>query len=695
MFVFKSYPHDLTPCTSFIQLAVVNDRPERSNNLGTLGCTGNNSKRALFAAPFDKHWVPSCSQCYADRVRRLLVGEITAFLQSNNCPRCCDWNYNSETESWKYVWPLEDDFPTETIASDVLHTVGVQWPTHRKVPIGSHLKPVKQSFPWMISGVRIALLAYAIGVWGSLKMIKTYLLSFAISYKHVIVNVESFAKHMKKEVKAFTSIDNRNSYLRQVLDTQNLVEGGIIPPIWIKASVQISMFLEEPMHGLFLGVCGTTHEIMESFMAKETNKATFERYINPFLCDIRDFKLGYCAIRELPKSQWISENLVAVARMNRFIYGHYFSVCKVKDKAAVDSAMRMIISLDVMISNLMQKKVPTNFNYLREIILVFLSCCVEFATHLSKSGDTDFMVKSNYLSLLNLVDQIIDYGALRNWWGGCFESDIGKIKGDLRFLRKNQRWMAKKLAATRQAAYHDTITKRWFMEEEKPRGDARTSTENNFDSSRSQTAGELVSRFQNGGVISVFRLIGQSRIWYAAFGKDRKVMKVVRLQLNQDSSSIEIFGSHYHQFIIDSVYFQPKRGDILSRIAENGIMFPIPEQEGIDRSAYYSIVSDQWFVLDKNGLTSIPTLPPSLFEVVEKPTSLSNIVGRNIAVLYEYYDDKTNEKGLDWYQAIVTGFNRRSNKFTVVWINEGDADLLDLSLDDYGMNHVEGGWKLI
>ena len=143
------------------------------------------------------------------------------------------------------------------------------------------------------------------------------------------------------------------------------------------------------------------------------------------------------------------------------------------------------------------------------------------------------------------------------------------------------------------------------------------------------------------------------------------------------------------------MYYQPKRGDILSRIAENGIMFPIPEQERIDRSAYYSIVSDKWFVLDKNGLTSIPTLPPSLFKVVEKPSSLSNIVGKNIVVLFQYYDDKTNEKGLDWYPASVTGYNRRSNKFTVVWINEGDADLLQLSLDDYGINHVEGGWRLI
>lgn len=254
--------------------------------------------------------------------------------------------------------------------------------------------------------------------------------------------------------------------------------------------------------------------------------------------------------------------------------------------------------------------------------------------------------------------------------------------------------MAKKLAGARKAAYHAKITNRWFDQEEKG-GRATTTKDNIFDSYRSHTAGELLTRFREGGVLSVFRFKGQRKTWYSSFGKDRNVMKVVPIKLNQNCSSIEVLGSHYHEFTIDSKYYQPNRDDIISRIAENGIMFPMPNWEETGTRALYSIVTDKWCVLDEFGQTSIPLLPPSLFKMLEKPHCLTEIVGKDVAVLFEFYDDKTNETGMDWYAATVTAYNQRSDQLTVVWTTEGGADQLVLSLDDYGVNHMVGGWKLI
>lgn len=592
------------------------------------------------------------------------------------------------------MWPPGSDFPDQTIDDNVLLSVGLNWPSHRRVPVGSYIKPMKQSFAWMISGVQIALLAYATGTWSSLKMVKAYLLSFAISSKHVIEYAEKYAKELKKEVRAITDDTGRYSYLRSVLDAKNLVECGVLPHLWIKESIDMSMFLEEPMHGIFLGVVGTTYEVMEQFMAKESNRATFERHVNQFLFDIRDFKLSFCAIREFPKAQWISENFVAVARLNRFIYGHYFSAMTVKDKTAVDAAMRMITSLDVMISQLMYKSDDDDEidpDSTRDIVKIFLSCCIEWATHLSKSGNCDFMEKANFFSLLNLVDQVLQYGSLRMWWGGSFEADIGKVKAELKYLRKTQSFLATKLAATRKQFYYNDISARWFGENK-----SNAAKQYAFDCYRAASAGDVVSRFNAGDVISVFRLKSQPRVWYSAFGRDRDILKVVRFVLPEISGAVEVLGTFYHKFNLDRHYYQPKRTEIDSSIAEFGLMLPIPDADGtVDGVGYYSIITDKWRSLDVEGNTSLPKLPLSLFHSIIPPENFDlSLVGQQIAVLFPFIDNKTKESGLDWYNGQVANYHESTGEHLIIW-EEGDTDLLHLSLEDYGILHREKGWKLI
>lgn len=602
------------------------------------------------------------------------------------CPHCCDWDYDSEREAWKHAWPVANDFPTEPIDDNVLLAVGVNWPSHRKVPVGSHVKPVKQSFAWMVSGVKIALLAYAIGAWSSLKMVKTYLLSFAMSSKNVIEVVESFAKYLKKELRSISNEDDRNSYMKTVLDTQHLVERGIIPSIWVKDSIDMPIFIEEPMHGIFLGVVGTIYDVMEQFMAKESNKARFERHINQYLFDIRDFRLHFCSMREFPKALWISENLVATARLIRYIYGHYFAVMTAKDSAVIEPAMRMVCSLDVMISHLMNGEDDINLEFTGEVIKIFLSSCVEFATHLTSSGNCDFVEKSNFFSLLNLVEQIIDFSSLRHWWGGTYEADIGKIKPELKYLRKSQSFLATKLAAVRKAFYRKDISDRWFGDKKETR------KRRSFDAHRADSAGTIVSRYNAGEVISVFRLKTDQRVWYSAFGKDRHILKVVRFNVPDESIGKEVFGTIYHHFEIDDHYYQPTKEFMEANIAEFGLMLPIPPDDSV---GMYTIITNQWRSLNMNGTTSLPELPLSLFESLVPPEKIDeSFVGLHVSILYSFIDDQTNECGLEWYICQITEYNETTDELTVIW-DEGGSDQIQLSLRNYGKRHREGGWMFV
>ena len=680
----------LTLHLSSTKLAFVSDKLERNALTSTLGCTGNTSKRGLYAALFKQHLVPSCSQCNAARVRRVLFGDTTS-LADTNCRLCCDWDYDSERGAWEQVWPVGDGFPTQTIDDDILLAVGVAWPSHRKIPIGTYIKPVKQSFPWMISGVRIALLAYAIGAWPTLKQVRMYLLSFAISSKNVIDVVESFAKHLKKEVKAISNQADRISYLQGELQIENLVERGVIPHMWDQDSIVIDMFLEEPMHGLFLGVNGTIYDVMEQFMAKQANKAGFERHINRYLFDIRDFKVSFCRVREFPKAMWISENHVATSRLIRFIYGHYFSVITVKDNSAVEAAMRMVTSFDVMVSQLMfdGDDDEIDLELTRDVVKLFLSCCVEFATHLSQSGNCEFLEKANFLSLLNLVDQVIQYGSLRKWWGGSFESDIGKIKSELKFLRKSQSFLATKLAATRKAFYHTKISNQWFGKKDEVENRTKKQT---FDAHRADSIASIISRFNEGDVISVFRL-KDSKSWFASFGRDKLVLRVVRFFLPDNSISHEVLGTNYHRFELDPHCYAPDRSEIDANITEFGLMLPIPPGL-VEATGFYSIVTNKWTSLDSEGNTSLPKLPVSLFGSMLPPESLESLVGRHIAVLYQYIDEKTSETGLDWYCGEILAYDKRRKHLQIMW-EDGDTDCIRLNLDKYGDIHEEGGWKII
>lgn len=583
------------------------------------------------------------------------------------------------------MWPVPNGFPTEPIDDNVLLAVGVNWPSHRKVPVGSHVKPVKQSFAWMVSGVKIALLAYAIGAWKALKMVKTYLLSFAMSSKHVIDVVESFAKYLKKELKSISNEDDRNTYLKTALETQNLVERGIIPAIWVKDSIDMSMFLEEAMHGLFLGVTATIYDVMEQFMATESNKARFERHINQYLFDIRDFRLHFCAMKEFPKSLWISENFVAQARLTRWVYGHYFALMNVKDAAVIEPAMRMVCSLDVMIAHLMNGEDDIDLQLTGEVIKIFLSSCVEFGKHLS-SDNCDFVEKSNFFSLLNLVEQIIDTGPLRYWWGGRFEADIGKIKPELKYLRKSQSFLATKLAAARKAFYRKDITDRWFGDTE------QTRKKSSFDAYRADSAGTIVSRYNSGEVMSVFRLNTDERVWYSAFGKERDILKVVRFHIPEESIGKEHFGTIYHHFEIDSHYYQTSKAVTEANIAEFGLMLPIPPDDTV---GMYSIITNQWRSLNIKGTTSLPELPHSLFGLMALPDKIDeSFVGFHLSILYRFVDDETNECGLEWYDCQISEFNEATDELTVIW-EEGGVDRLQLSLRDYGNRHKEGGWIFV
>ncbi len=149
---------------------------------------------------------------------------------------------------------------------------------------------------------------------------------------------------------------------------------------------------------------------------------------NTYITQLDKFNPDFLQIQTLPNTNYLSEWCLGMAHVFLFVYGmvtttieptiHYGNMC-------------MIYSMYVMISHLMTRSHTSSQQQLQHIKL-FLDFCHQFckATH----DDTNlpfWLSKGNYVTLLNLPEQIERFGSLRYYWEGTRERYIHLIKRQL------------------------------------------------------------------------------------------------------------------------------------------------------------------------------------------------------------------------------------------------------------------------
>ena len=168
-------------------------------------------------------------------------------------------------------------------------------------------------------------------------------------------------------------------------------------------------------------------EVFSSFLVDHKHETPFHKHINTYLADIISFRVDYCFLKKPPKTQWISENLVGLARILPFVFGQYFLYFDAGSTTVADAKedslllMRLVNSLYVMIALLMTRE-TVDTKKLDLHIKIFLTCCHRFSKSFAtddEDGDTAFWeTKGNFYSLLNLPAQILRFGNLRWYWDG-------------------------------------------------------------------------------------------------------------------------------------------------------------------------------------------------------------------------------------------------------------------------------------
>eukprot|EP00985_Skeletonema_marinoi_P031151 scaffold36471_cov299-Skeletonema_marinoi.AAC.1 len=335
------------------------DMPERKELLRQL-LLGNFGKRTNVAGMLDQQKLPSCYRCFPDMVRIARRFDDSVGIEGSTiaiCSHCCNWDQFSDSNA-RQIHVCPPSYPT---SCSMVHPNPNIFPTGRTVG-ETHLVAVMLSFKKLSTAVKAAYHEFTVGAWNK-KQTRYWLSSMAIdgvTQERVIA-----AGDRKKK-------------------DEEVLESDYVPHLWTKAidlGYEASMFVELGMHLLGHGIVSSIIDLTEQVLKEHDQWAAYKRFANQYLTQIASFRLDWCHVKELPKTNWLGEDCFGYARLQTHLYGQFF----LRHPFAVGSNIsacllelkRMISSCDIMISLLMTKKHIPKVQ-LDVAIKVFLSCCHEF-----------------------------------------------------------------------------------------------------------------------------------------------------------------------------------------------------------------------------------------------------------------------------------------------------------------------------
>ena len=244
-----------------------------------------------------------------------------------------------------------------------------------------------------------------------------------------------------------------------------------IPPMW-SGLLTLDQFIETPMHLLFEGLVKSSLELLILYMKFHKKWSKFAKMCNEILEDIETLHLSYCMADGLTNSDdmktggWLAETYLAFSRIMIVFIGHISEYIH-HDELGILELQLMFQSLYALLSRLMSDDINIQSN-IDDYIKIFLSIChfyeedIGFETNSKGNKQHPFWYnKSNYVSLLNLTDQIGTYGPLRLHWEGIKEKFIQNVKPILKNKRTSATYLVTKLEKIYKKNNFNLIMSRW------------------------------------------------------------------------------------------------------------------------------------------------------------------------------------------------------------------------------------------
>ena len=463
-------------------VAISADRPERSALNSMLGHNGISSRRWRYSAYINQKKLKSCKICLKQRFLKINVASAD---HPHLCRMCYDWNFNHPSMHE----PKPENYPKTQ------HPDSPVPPAGREVLDIENLHPIELSYPLLIQGVQFCFFNCYHGYWTQASAM-VYLKSIGIN--------ESYGKEKIYQVALKCQSDSS-------ITSSSLFDYITYPVHW-NCGASLDQCIDTPMHQIFQGV---VKSIIEKTMSWLTKKGTahykaFGDYVNTTLQDISDLGLDWCRMEKFQRGRsyslggWQAEQYVAFCRCILVIYASIRDVVGNKE-IGIDEHEAMIQALLCFVSRVM-----CNERMSRDIILDYIKCFLslcdlfESTAYIMHENDAMWFAKGNFLSLLNLPDQIHKFGNLRLYWEGSRERSIQQIKPYLINMRQTSSYFKTKLTHMYVSQVLDSIDTDLYNHFKDEYGQVNDNQYNRYSSFKIYTqADDIKGMIELGKVLSV------------------------------------------------------------------------------------------------------------------------------------------------------------------------------------------------
>ena len=407
-------------------LAMSADRPERATINSMLNFNGSATRRWRYSSLTEIKKIPSCINCLKKRLRKILLIQSEGVVP-RMCLLCCDWEYDNKNPTSHFKPP--PNYPTTK------NIGGPISPPNRDI-IKQHsddkLRPVVISYSFLILAVRFTVFNYYHHNWKKIEA-QTYLRLVGVSSAYMD-HILSYTQNARKED----------------VSEHDLMNNIYIPSMW-NSSLRLEQFVETPMHQLFQGIVKSSIVLVTDFFKCNSKWTAFGKYANPILKQIFALHCDFCRTEpfsggnEYTTGGWLAETYLGYSRIMPILF------CQIDQM--IDNNIRgyeEIQALVQILNALLSRLMTHDYVCLDDIsdhIKMFLSVCHIFETYTYTQQDQVpvWYSKGNFISLMNLPDQIKQFGPVYLHWEGVRERFIQVAKPLMKNMRTSLTYLCIKL----------------------------------------------------------------------------------------------------------------------------------------------------------------------------------------------------------------------------------------------------------
>lgn len=377
---------------------------------------------------------PACLNCRKVGLMKLgfefSKGQEDLCKDESLCKECHNWDMLPKNGSLAVPldFPAHDDYPTS-----ITEGSPVPAPKGRDVfEEGARLPFVQLDWSLLVEACKFAFYQVCVGKWNK-GQTKCYLSTCGVQTE-LAATMYDIAKECKKAKE-----ENEVQY-----DEDTGIFGFKFPGSWQSIQISILDYIEAIMHILFLGIAKSQWELQAKWFtdtpagAKVSNSG-FLNVLQTLIKDLRVLNLSWLPAYpltgqkgKLGTGSWVAENWITLVRVSQFVFGYLAANHKAASRHGADDVSRTVIALHAFVARCMTHS-GINGNFIKDTecyLKEFLSTVRELDVRLhykklnrakdntERTSSEAWWMKSNYMSLCNLLSMMALLGPLVLWWDG-------------------------------------------------------------------------------------------------------------------------------------------------------------------------------------------------------------------------------------------------------------------------------------